>query len=267
MLAKNISGILTEYLRERGSERIYHPDWVEYTSQDGVRHIPIRGRFWDELQIKPRGAGDYARHVILNAYQYQKDFANIEAVNAVGTKINIRQYPTTNLLEAKDAEMLNEFVYLAENFACYRDSFYPEIILMNFYGLQNWTNAHVHLYAGARQSQFWTVLDDLDEKRFGKGMALPFVQISGTRNKGDIEKDVLALNLTNSALIDDIWNYSRLRRKIELLTLSHQPGLTTAQRCLPAAAGFDGYGSLVFFPDGTRVLGQAYYVLKDIPWP
>ncbi|MDR1324138.1 MAG: hypothetical protein LBK68_06865 [Candidatus Margulisbacteria bacterium] len=247
-----------------------NPKWDEYIDGKRITHRQIGGRFWDELQIKPDGAGDYANHAIFNAYQEKTGSTEIK--NTEGKDITVDKYRTPNLLAAKDAEMLSEFIDLANHFEWYQDGFRPEIILMNFYGLQKWTNAHVHLYAGARQSQFWTVLDGLIKVKDNEWFSLyywdlPYMRLAGTRNDDKTRENVLAINITSAAQTDGVWDYAKLVKIIEDLTANFQSGLTHEQRHAPVDAGFGGYGSLVFLPDERQVTGQAYYIIEKILKP
>jgi hypothetical protein len=242
------------------------PKWDEYIDEKGVIHRQISGRFWDEVQFKPHGAGDYAEHVIFNAYQ--KDFTKVEITNAAGEKITVNRYPLPNILEADDAKALDEFIHWTEIFVVRPSDLHPTIILMNFYGLQNWPNAHFHIYIGAKQNRYWTVLDELIRAENNEWFNLdkwdlPYTRLTGTRNNDKMEENVLAINITEAIKTGDAWDYAKLRQVIEGLTAEIQPDLSPEQRRAPAAAGFGGYGSLVFLYGH----GQAYYLIKEIPSP
>ena len=79
--------------------------------------------------------------------------------------------------------------------------FYPDFILMNFGGLQNWKNAHAHAVQGARLSPYWSMLDQLNtlkfKYRYFGPLYCPAAIATGRRSK----------ETTDTAYIIDITKY------------------------------------------------------------
>ena len=217
---------------------------------DGSLRIRTNLTYFDEIRIKANG--DYDYHVLINIAEDRWQEAKIP-----------------NLLKGNQ-EMLDEFTFWLQKFR-------PEKVLMNFYGLQQWPNAHFHLFAGKRNPKcgFWKVIDEAAEARkadrfgFYSGKNLrdyKHASINGSRGIENVSEEVLAVDITTAIREQNQLglNYKKLVRVINNLTGRFQPGIKPAKRRAFFADGHDGYGSLVLLPNKNTEFGyDVYYVLKE----
>jgi len=278
MFFKHISFILDGYDRYNPStSALDYPRWETHKDADKTEHYQIIGaRFWDEIQIKAPGKGDYERHIIVNAFQRSFQRMQVKTTRKGQTSwIDVNKYSLMNILEAGWLlnHMYEEALHIIRNLADFTEGFSPEIVLMNLYGLQNWPNAHFHIFGGQKNDKYkyWSVLTDLRSALQAKSLEpVPIkgytgagvaIAVKGTRNSPASEENLLAVDLSQVAIPKN------LKREIEIITGILQPDLTPEQRKSPAVCGFGGYGSLILLPDRDWQDPALYYLIRPIGYP
>jgi hypothetical protein len=173
--------------------------------------------------------------------------------------------------EGSDQSILNGLVQHLENIVA-NDSTVARadwLALTNLGDLQNWKNSHVHVFAGQRNTPYWSVLADLKTKttefkniEIG-GQTYPAVRVYGTRSfswlpdlHGLVSEPLLpqehawAIDLTGRVRVDGEFSHAWLQTELKNLDAYLQP--KNHQQ-----------GSLVFLPGDNASWRLIYLVQKN----